>query len=75
MYQYTDHRATFFMESNKFIGSTNFLAWKKRIDLLLKDNELLEHVKGNITISLSLLRKKLKPEPSTIRMRQELKGF
>ena len=31
------------------VGTNNFLAWKKRIDLL-KENELLEHVKGNIAI-------------------------
>jgi len=32
------------------VGTNTFLAWKKRIDLLLKENELLEHIKGNVTI-------------------------
>ena len=41
---------SFCKESNKLVGTNNFLAWKKRTDLLLKENELLEHVKGNITI-------------------------
>jgi len=41
---------SFCKESNKWVGTNNFLAWKKRIDLLLKENELLEHVKGNIII-------------------------
>ena len=40
----------FCKENNKLVGTNKFLAWKKRIDLLLKENELLEHVKGNITI-------------------------
>lgn len=41
---------SFFKESNKLVGTNNSLAWKKRIGLLLKENELLEHVKGNISI-------------------------
>ena len=41
---------SFCKESNKLVGTNNFLAWKKRTDLLLKENELLEHTKGNITI-------------------------
>ena len=41
---------SFCKESNKLVGTNNFLAWKKRTDLLLKENELLEHVKVNITI-------------------------
>ena len=40
----------FCKESNKLVSTNNFLGWKKRTDLLLKENELLEHVKGNITI-------------------------
>ena len=39
---------SFCKESNKLVGINNFLAWKNRINLLLKENELLEHVKGNI---------------------------
>jgi len=41
---------SFCKESNKLVGTTNFLAWKKRIDLLLKENELLDLIKGNTTI-------------------------
>jgi len=41
---------SFCKESNKLVGTKNFLAWKKRICLLHKENELLEHIKGNITI-------------------------
>ena len=31
------------------VGTNNFLTWKKRTNLLLKENELPELVKGNIT--------------------------
>ena len=41
---------SFCKESNKLVSTNNFLAWKKRTNLLLKENELLEHAKGNITI-------------------------
>jgi len=34
----------------QIVDTNNFLAWKKRTNLLLKENELLEHIKGNITI-------------------------
>ena len=47
-FEYTS--MSFCKESNKLVGTNNFLAWKNRTDLLLKENELLEHVKGNITI-------------------------
>jgi hypothetical protein len=40
----------FCKQSNKLVVTNNFLAWKKRTNLRLKDNELLKHVKGNITI-------------------------
>ena len=42
---------SFFEENKKLVGTNNFLAWKNRIDLLLKENELLDHIKGNITIT------------------------
>lgn len=44
MSQPTDHMATFCKESNKLGGSTNFLAWKKMIDLALTKNEVMEYV-------------------------------
>eukprot|EP00253_Pinus_taeda_P009693 PITA_09693 len=36
-------------ESNKLVGTANFLEWKKRTDLNLIENEVMEHVKGSIT--------------------------
>ena len=47
-FEYTS--MSFCKESNKLVGTNNFLAWKKRTDLLLKENELLEYVKGNIVV-------------------------
>jgi len=41
---------SFCKESNKLVATANFLAWKKRSDLLLKENEILDHVKGSITV-------------------------
>jgi len=40
----------FFKESNKLVGTNNILAWKNRTGLLLKENELLEHIKVNTII-------------------------
>lgn len=57
----------FCKESNKLEGTNKFLAWKKRTDLLLKDNELLEHVKRNITIPA---KEQTQALPRTTRMRQ-----
>ena len=39
----------FFKESNKLVGASNYLAWKKRIDRNLIENEVMEHVKDSIT--------------------------
>ena len=36
-------------ESTKLVGSSSFLAWKKRTDLVLIENEAIGHVKGSIT--------------------------
>ena len=33
---------------NKLEGASNFGSWKKRIDLILKKNKVLELVKGNV---------------------------
>lgn len=35
-------------ERNKLVGSSNFLAWKMRIDLILIENEVIGHVQGLI---------------------------
>jgi len=40
---------SFCKESNKRVGSSNFLEWKKRIDLILIENEVFGHVKGSIS--------------------------
>ena len=42
-------KCLFCKESNKLVGDSNYLAWKKRIDLCLIENEVMEHVKGSIT--------------------------
>ena len=42
-------KMSFCKENNKLVGASNFLAWKKRTDLNLIENEVMEHVKGSIT--------------------------
>jgi hypothetical protein len=42
-------KMSFCKESNKLVGASNYLAWKKRTDLNLIENEVMEHVKGSIT--------------------------
>ena len=37
-----------YKETNKLIGSTNFLAWKKRIDLTLTKHEVMEYVLNEV---------------------------
>lgn len=37
--------SSFCKERNKLVGSKNYLAWKKRTDLILKKNEAIGHVK------------------------------
>jgi len=41
-------KMSFCKESNKLVGLVNFLAWKKRTNLILIENEVVEHVKGSI---------------------------
>ena len=54
------------------VGSSNFLAWKKRIDLILIENEVVEYVKGSISkpsqeqaqaLSKSLVERELRQVP------------
>jgi len=33
---------------NKDEGTSNFISWKKRIDLILEKNKVLDLVKGNV---------------------------
>ena len=42
-------KISFCKENNKLVGASNFVAWKKRIDLNLIENEGMEHVKGSIS--------------------------
>ena len=39
----------FCKESNKLVGVSNFLAWKKRKDLNLIENEVMDYIKGSTT--------------------------
>ena len=39
---------SFGKESNKLVGASIFLAWKKRTNLKLIENEVMEHVKDSI---------------------------
>ena len=40
---------TYCKESNKLVGSSNFSAWKKRIDLNLIEDEVMDYIKGSTT--------------------------
>lgn len=42
-------KMSFCKVSNKLVGASNFLAWKKRADLNLIENEVMEHVNGSTT--------------------------
>lgn len=39
----------FCTEIYKFVGSSNFLAWKRRIEIVLKENEVNNHVNINVS--------------------------
>ena len=39
----------FCKEINKLVGASNYLAWKKRTNLNLIENKVMEHIKGSIT--------------------------
>ena len=45
----TNQMTTLCKENNKYVGTSNYLAWKKRIDLVLIENEVFEYVKGSMT--------------------------
>ena len=42
-------KMSFCKESSKLVRAPNYLAWKKRTDLNLIENEVMVHVKGSIT--------------------------
>jgi len=44
-----NNKISFCKESNKLVGAANFLAWKKRTNLNLIENEVMDHIKGSIT--------------------------
>lgn len=39
-----------FKEGNKLDGASNFKAWKKIINLVLKENEVMQFVEGNVPL-------------------------
>jgi len=43
------HISSFCKKRNKCVGASNYLAWKKRIDLALIEHEVMEYVTGEIT--------------------------
>jgi len=47
MYEYV--KMYFCKKRNKLVGASNYLAWKKRTNLNLIENEVMDHVKGSIT--------------------------
>ena len=42
-------KMSFYKQSNKLVGASNYIAWKKRIDLDLIENKVMDHVKGSTT--------------------------
>lgn len=40
---------SFCKEIYKLVGSSNFLAWKRRIDIVLEENEVIDHVNGKVS--------------------------
>jgi hypothetical protein len=40
---------SFCKENNKLVGQSNFLAWKKRTNLILIEIKVIDHVKSSIT--------------------------
>ena len=40
---------SFFKEIYKLVGSSNFLAWKKRIDIVLEEIEVINHINGKVS--------------------------
>ena len=40
---------TYYIESNKFVGLSNFNAWKKRTDLKLIEIEVMSFIEGSTT--------------------------
>lgn len=47
--QSTNQMTFFCKEGNKLVGSTKILAWKKRFDLILMENEDMEYVLDEVT--------------------------
>ena len=37
-----------FKENHKLVGISNFIAWKRRIDIVLEVNEVIDHVHGKV---------------------------
>lgn len=43
-----NNKMSFCKESNKLVGTANYLAWNKRTILNLIENEVMDHIKGSI---------------------------
>ena len=41
-------KMTYCKESNKLVGSSNFSAWKKRTDLNLIEDEVMDYIDGSV---------------------------
>jgi len=46
---YESVKIYFCKEINNLFGASNYLAWKKRTNLNLIENEFMDHIKGSIT--------------------------
>ena len=42
----SSHMGSFCKERNNLVGASNYLAWKKRVDLILTKQEVMEYVIG-----------------------------
>ena len=38
-----------FKENHKLVGISNFLVWKRRMDIVLEVNEVIDHVHGKVS--------------------------
>ena len=52
----------FCKESNKLVGVSNFLAWKKRTDLNLIENEVMDYNKRSVTNQKKILKEDIRVE-------------
>jgi len=48
IFESTSHMGSFCKEHNKLVGASNYLAWKKIIDLILTEQDVMQYVAGEI---------------------------